>query len=224
MHSLKNDYGKKHMKKTNFIYLASKSHSRQALLKTSNIPFIVIDQNADESKCKRSGTLQQVIEEITQIKMDGAIVPDGKEKGEVAFVLTSDTMGMDSAGEICGKPKDHADAVRMLHSYRKGAETGTAFCLDKRIWDGSVWQVEKRVVRYVNATYIFNVPDSMMELYFKNSLANFDITYMDVSGAVAVEDYGMQFVTNFKGSFTAVMGLPLYELREELLNLGFLFE
>lgn len=211
------------MTNLNFIYLASKSQSRQALLKTSNIPFVVIAQDADEGKCISGGSLQETVEAITLEKMKCAILPNGKQIGGVAFVLTSDTMGVDQSGEICGKPKDHADAVRMLVSYRNGAQTGTAFCLDRRIWSGDEWQVEKRVVCYASATYVFNVPDSMMELYFKNALKDFGITYMDVSGAVAVEDYGMQFITNFKGSFTAVMGLPLYELRIELLKMRFVF-
>ena len=86
------------MKNLSFIYLASKSQSRQALLKTSNIPFVVVSQNANEDKIE--GSLQEVVKAIALEKMKGVILPSGKENGEVAFVLTSDTMGVDRNGEI----------------------------------------------------------------------------------------------------------------------------
>ena len=208
---------------SDFIYLASGSQSRQALLKMANIPFIVVKQTADESKFSRGDSLQNVVSSIAVAKMQCALLPAGKMKGEVAYVLTSDTMGVSAAGEIFGKPQDQVEAKRMLLSYRQGATTGTAFCLDRRVWAGTSWELVTRVVRYVDATYVFNVPDSMLELYFEHAVEKFGITYLDVSGAVAIEDYGLQFVTNFQGSFTAVMGLPLYELREELMKMNFRF-
>ena len=208
---------------SDFIYLASGSKSRQELLKRSNIPFIAVKQTANEEAISRHDTLQSVVCAIAQVKMQHALVPDGKAVGEVAYVLTSDTMGTSASGEIFGKPKDQTDAIRMLNAYRNGAETGTAFCLEKRIWQAEGWQRLAQVTRYVNATYVFNVPDEMLSLYFKHAVERFGISYLDVSGAVAIEDYGLQFVTNFQGSFTAVIGLPLYELRQELAQMGFKF-
>lgn len=208
---------------SDFVYLASNSQSRQELLKISNIPFKVIKQDANEDQFSRNDSLQNVVSQIAQEKMRCAILPNGQVDGEIAYVLTSDTMGVGKSGEVFGKPKDQADAIRMLQEYRDGAETGTAFVLDKRVWQAGAWQVLASVTCYVNATYIFNVPDQMLELYFKHAVEKFGISYLDVSGAVAIEDYGLQFVTNFQGSFTAVMGLPLYELRQELFKMGFRF-
>lgn len=208
---------------SDFVYLASGSHSRQELLKLSNLPFIVIKQTANEEKINRNNSLQNVVCAIAQEKMRCAVLPNGKTAGELAYVLSADTMGVSSSGEIFGKPKNQADAMRMLNSYRTGAETGTAFCLSKQIWQDDVWQVLEQVTCYVNATYVFNVPDEMVGLYFKHAVERFGISYLDVSGAVAIEDYGLQFVTNFQGSFTAVIGLPLYELRQELAKMGFRF-
>ena len=214
---------------SDFIYLASGSHSRQELLQLSNIAFVVIKQTANEELISRDDSLQNVVCAIAQEKMRCAVLPDGKKIGEIAYVLTSDTMGVSDKGEIFGKPKDQADAIRMLKSYRAGAQTGTAFCLEKRVWCELAdnfparWEPVDRVICYVNATYVFNVPDEMLELYFKHAVERFGISYLDVSGAVAIEDYGLQFVTNFQGSFTAVIGLPLYELRQELSKMGFNF-
>ncbi len=41
------------------------------------------------------------------------------------------------------------------------------------------------------------------------------------SGAVAIEDYGAQFLKTVDGSHSAIIGLPLFELREALDELGF---
>lgn len=214
---------------SDFIYLASSSHSRQELLKLSNIPFVLIKQTANEESISRNASLQQVVCAIAQEKMRCAILPDGQKEGDIAYVLSCDTMGAGGNGEIFGKPKDKIDAIRMLHAYRTGAQTGTAFCLEKRVWQKQAdnlpacWELLEQSISYVNATYVFNVPDEMLELYFKHAVERFGISYLDVSGAVAIEDYGLQFVTNFEGSFTAVIGLPLYELRQELAKMGFKF-
>lgn len=205
------------------IYLASGSKSRQELLRLANLPFVVIAQNANEDQFDRTQGLEQVVRQIAQEKMRCALVPAGQVTGEVCYVLSADTMGTCASGEIFGKPQDQADAIRMLTAFRAGAQTGTAFCLEKRVWVQSGWQVLASVTCYVYASYVFNVPDGMLDLYFKHSMQRFGISYLDVSGAVAIEDYGLQFATNFQGSFTTVMGLPLYELREKLGKMGFRF-
>jgi septum formation protein len=208
---------------SDFIYLASGSFSRQELLRLANISFVVIKQTADENKFDRNMGLEKVVTQIALEKMRCAVLPCGKVTGERIYVLTADTMGTGNTGEVFGKPVDQVDAMRMLKTYRAGAQTGTAFCLDLRIWTGTEWQLLNRVTRYVSANYVFNVPDQMLDLYFKHTMSRFGASYLDVSGAVAIEDYGLQFVTNFSGSFTGVMGLPMYELREEMLDLGFKF-
>jgi septum formation protein len=211
---------------SDLIYLASKSASRKQLLQQANLPFLIVDQNASEDVYQVGDSLQQAVTKVALAKMAGVQLPTGQIDGELAYVLTADTMGICGKGEIYGKPKDHADAVRMLRAYREGAETGTAFCLERRVWQVSrnAWTLQQQVVGYANATYIFDVPDAMLDLYCKHTMSRLGLSYLDVSGAVAIEDYGLQFVTNFQGSFTAVMGLPMYEIRQALMELDFQFE
>ena len=103
-----------------------------------------------------------------------------------------------------------------------GAQTATAFCLDKKKWDSNNnnWQTEIRILQYVKSKYIFDVPDNWIERYFELSIAA-GINYMNVSGAVAIEEFGAQFLKSIEGSYTAVVGLPMYELRESLSEIGF---
>ena len=46
---------------------------------------------------------------------------------------------------------------------------------------------------------------------------------MNVSGAVAIEEFGAQYLKSISGSYTAVVGLPLYEVKEALIDLNFKF-
>lgn len=204
----------------NILYLGSKSRSRQRLLNEASIQFKVVEQSADETLCDWNKPLRQLVELIALYKMEHVIIPDGKKENDYCFVLTADTLGIDYQGNICGKPIDKEDAIKKIKAYRYGAETGTAFCLEKRIWKSDKWFSEKRIIKFVNATYIFDIPDDWIERYFELSIAS-GISYMQLSGAVAVEEFGAQFLKTINGSYTAVVGLPMYELREALIEFEF---
>ena len=51
----------------NTLLLASKSQSRQRLLRDARIPFAIIEQEADESKCDWALPLEQVVQSIAQL-------------------------------------------------------------------------------------------------------------------------------------------------------------
>ena len=194
------------------LFLASKSESRQNLLRESKINFKLVDQNFDESLCDRNLPLRKLVESIAQKKMEHVILPDANEQ-DSCLVLTADTMGIDREGKIHGKPKDKEDAIRMIKSFQNGSLTGTAICLEQRNWVSGQWEYQKRIVRYAQAEYLFFIPDKYIEWY----LDNFENEgYLNVSGAVQIEGIGAQFLKNLNGSYSAVLGLPLYELRGAL--------
>lgn len=181
------------------------------LLRAAKIPFIVIDQDADETACDWGLPIPQLVERIALYKMEHAIVPAGKQEGEHCFVLTADTLSCDPNGNTNGKPIDREDAIKKIKAGRGGtSQLSTAFCLDKKIWISNHWITEKRIVRVVSATYIFDVPDQWIERYMENSVG------YRASGAVAIEDYGAQFLKVMQGSHSAIIGLPMFELREAL--------
>lgn len=204
------------------LYLGSKSRSRQDLLRQAGIPFVLADADCDEKACDWGMPLEQLVKTIALAKMEHVVLPSSAREGEEIFVLTADTLGINSEGRICGKPADKEDAIAMLKTYRTGVRTGTGFCLDKRVWRAGAWEIAERIVRYVDATYIFDVPDACIDYYFDNlPLLNNGCTYMDLSGAVAIEGVGMSFTGSIHGSYTAIAGLPLFELRQALQVLGF---
>ncbi len=201
------------IKKTKMLYLGSTSQSRQMLLNEARIPFTLVEQSADETQCDWGLSLQQVVENIALYKMDHVRLPEAKEE-DICFVLTADTLTENKFGEIEGKPVDRADAIKKLKSARNGVRTGTAFCLDRRIYKDNAWLVDVRIRQFVDATNCFNVPDNAIDFYLDN---------VPVVGAcaIAIEGFGGQFLKEIDGSYTAVVGLPMYELREALIKLGF---
>jgi septum formation protein len=203
------------MKSNYILLLASSSKSRQLLLKESKIPFQLVAQDADESQYDRQFSLQQVVEHIARFKMDHAILPKGQKEGDLCFVLTADTLSQDLNGVIHGKPADRADAIAKIKAARNGAKLCTAFCLDKKVWRNNAWHIATRIERAVFAEYTFIISDEWIDNYLNN------VAFHGCSNAIAVEGYGWQFLKEVHGSYTSIMGLPVYEVREALEEIGF---
>ncbi len=197
------------------LYLGSSSQSRQMLLREAGIPFELVKQSADETKCDWGMTLQQVVQQIALYKMEHVVLPEGEE-GEHCFVLTADTLTENSKGELEGKPVDRADAINKLKKARDGVRTGTAFCLERRLYSEGAWHVDHHMTCYVQAQYQFYVPDELIDYYLTNAP-------VIGSGAIAIEGFGNQFLKSIDGSYSAVVGLPMFEVRQALHDAGFSF-
>ena len=197
-----------------FLYLASQSPSRQQLLREANIPFQLLKQTADEAACDWGLPLDQLVASIALHKMESVDLSE-LDKGSEFFVLTADTLSQDENGTIQGKPKDRADAIEKIKQARDGTRTDTGFCLDKKVWRDGAWKVIERIEQVVHAHYKFSIPDEWIEIYLETSIG------LHCSNAIAVEGYGAQFLKEVQGSYTTIVGLPMYELRQELQKVGF---
>ncbi len=199
----------------NTLYLGSKSVSRKTLLEQALIPFEIASQDADEAVCDWTLPLEQAVASIARYKMEHVILPQRKEN-DLIFVLTADTLSVDADGNLNGKPIDKIDAIKKIVRNR-GIEhrLATAFCLDRKKRVGASWIVDQRIEQVVSATYRFDIPDEWIERYLEHSLG------MISSGAVAVELYGTQFLQYVHGSYSTVLGLPMFELRQAMEEIGF---
>jgi septum formation protein len=197
------------------LLLGSKSSSRKALLTEARIPFKVVSQDADETQCDWGLPLEQVVSSIALHKMEHVVLPVGTHEGELCFVLTADTLSQDIDGTIHGKPVDRADAIKKIKSARNGTRLCTAFCVDRRIWSDGVWEVDRRIQEHVCSSFVFNIPDEWIEIYLQTSPG------LQTANAIAVEGYGALFLKEVRGSHSAIIGLPMYEVREALERIGF---
>lgn len=225
------------------LYLASTSRARRLLLVQSRIPFTVIQQTSDETVYSGNLSFQEIVTQIARSKMDHAVMPqdhlnqasleraDANIKGEsilqstahssstpkedTCFVLTADTLCVDNDGTLYGKPTDWDDAKRMLRIWRSGCTVATAFCLDKKLYNDGAWHTQERIERCVTTRISFDIPDEWLDTYIEQTAS------LSVAGAMAIEEYGALFVHSIEGSYTNIMGLPLYEVRQALSKLGF---
>lgn len=197
------------------LYLASQSPSRAFLLQQARIPFIVIHQNADELVFGWEGPLDKLVLSIARHKMAHATLPHHAIPDERLFVVTADTLSEDLDGTIHGKPSDHSDARAKIISARAGTRLCTAYVLHVYRWRDATWELEDAIERVVRVSFRFNIPDAWVDRYLANSIG------LNAANAIAIEEYGSQFLEWIDGSYSAIVGLPLYELREDLEKRGF---
>jgi septum formation protein len=199
----------------NILYFGSKSKPRRMLLEEAHIPFTVVDQDADEAQCDWGLPLPQLVLSIALYKMQHVLLPDGAHEGDICFVLTADTMSHDATGKIHGKPVDRNDAIAKIKAARDGSFLCTAFCLDRKVWRQGKWVIDERVADIVSSQFVYYVTDEWIDYYLERT------PYLDVSGGIAVENFGNQFLKTLHGSYSTIIGLPLFEVRNALEKLGF---
>lgn len=203
------------MSSKNILYLGSDSASRKMLLTQSKIPFKVVGHLADESQVDANLSLEEQVGYIAQLKMDHINLGIGSYEGEIRYVLTADTMGCDAEEKVHGKPTSREDAYNKIRKLSGTYRTATGFCIQKRVWHNNEWVIEQSHSQVVSTIYTFRVSEKRIEDYFENTPG------LTCSGAIAVEDYGLQFLESLQGSYSSVVGLPLYEVRTILENYGF---
>ncbi len=130
-----------------------------------------------------------------------AVAKDGEADW---LVLGADTIVVHD-GELLGKPKDEADARRMLKSMSgRVHQVYTALCL-RDCRDGASYS------RLVRTDVLFvDLTDKEIDAYVAT-----DEPY-DKAGGYAIQGGAAGFVRSINGSYTNIVGLPLAELADLL--------
>lgn len=174
------------------LVLASGSPQRRKLLRELGVPFEVIPSRASEnSREKDPRRLVQLLARRKALAV-ARLRPD-------ALVLGADTI-VYCRGEILGKPKDPADALRILNLLNGSWQrvyTGVAVA-----WDGGRGLLGGVAVSRVLAR---RLPEQTLE-----RLAG---KHMDKAGAYAVQDRDDPFIARVSGDFDNVVGLPMRLVR-----------
>ena len=88
----------------------------------------------------------------------------------------------------------------------------TGFCC-RRLVNGAV---EAEVSGAVGCQVELDLTDEHIKTYLAGQPE-----FTCIAGALAVEEFGAQFIRTYNGSYTAVLGLPMAEVRDALEELGF---
>lgn len=185
-----------------FIYLASQSPRRRELLAQIGVAFHLIEVNVDESR-KNDESPQNYVVRLAEEKAAkgwGKLSPRDR-----APVLGADTVVVID-GEILGKPAGVNEASDMLAKLSaRTHEVLSAVCLT----NGT-----PRTKMNRSLVTFRPIGDSERAAYCATSEP------MDKAGAYAIQGRAAAFVSNLEGSYSGVMGLPLFETAALLSDIG----
>ena len=196
------------------LILASASPRRREILTTLGMEFAVAVPDADESSdihdpaelvrelaLRKGACVRDMLRDgRLQMSADTPADPDG------TLIISSDTLVW-CAGEILGKPRDRADARRMLRLMSGREHTvlsGIALTLTGNA-TGDDRVVNDKVVSDVSATRVRfgEISEHELDLYLERC------HYMDKAGAYAIQEGASMFIDGIDGDFFTVMGLPV---------------
>ena len=182
---------------------------------------MVLSHKSNECGVNMTGSFPEYVLSIAQHKMQNIIIPPSNEllsPTSIIFVLTADTLVQTKQSKaILGKPKDKDDARRMLRLLcEEPVDLATGCCLEKKQYDGKQWNTIVSKHWVTMAILEFCVEEEWVDRYFKKLPHT-----IHSCAAGAVEEFGLNFLKNIEGSFTATLGLPLFELRQKLKLMNF---
>ncbi|APW44790.1 Maf family protein [Rhodoferax saidenbachensis] len=195
-----------------FIYLASQSPRRRELLTQMGISHQLLLPTPDEDAEALEVVLPQevpkdYVQRVTALKLIAARARLERAGGQKAPILCADTtVALDQA--ILGKPEDANDAKRMLR-----ALSGRSHRVFTAIAIG--WSAQTVQACSESQVTFAELSDAAIDTYVASGEP------MGKAGAYAVQGRAAAFISHISGSYSGIMGLPLFEtaqLLQELQN------
>lgn len=197
-----------------FIYLASQSPRRRQLLEQMGIAhrLLLPDESEDAEALETvlpGEPPEAYVRRVTGLKLEAAVARLARRGLPVAPVLCSDTtVALD--GTIHGKPADVDDAVRMLSAmagHRHQVLTAVSVAPG-----GAAPALQALSVSDV--TFAAMSP-AQIQAYVASGEP------MGKAGAYAIQGRAAAHIAHISGSYTGIMGLPVFETAGLLRQLGF---
>ncbi len=188
------------------IYLASGSPRRRALLSQIGINFDVIFIDIDES-VRDNESAEAYVKRIAIDKAKAGLARIEQSNLPLRPVIAADTAVVVD-NQILGKPADNQQAhafLQNLSGRQHQVLSGVALATDRTI--GVCSQLSQ--VRFAKLS------DTEIDWYVGTGEG------LDKAGAYAVQGLAAQFIAHIDGSYSGIMGLPLFETRQllqEILN------
>jgi septum formation protein len=185
-----------------FVYLASQSPRRRQLLEQIGVRYELLlaspDEDAEALEVALPGEAPLAyVKRVTQLKLEAAMLrlkTRGLPKAPVLCADTTVALGR----EILGKPESPQDAMRMLKKLSGNTHrvlTAVAIGHGRR----SVSSVSMSTVTFANMT------PAQLKAYVASGEP------MGKAGAYGIQGLAAAHISAIKGSYTGIMGLPLFE-------------
>lgn len=183
------------------VVLASKSPRRSEILSRFGLQFEILPADVDES-VPASLPADEAVAEISRRKAEAVRSQVGADR----IVIACDTV-VSVDGRIFGKPRDRADAERMLHILSGRTHqvfSGLAVCCGDRMIRG----IEQTDVTFRSLT------DAEIGAYLSTGEP------FDKAGGYGIQGIGGLLVDSIHGDYYNVVGLPLCRLMVALREFG----
>lgn len=182
------------------VVLASKSPRRQELLKGMGVKFVTLTKETREDYPEMP--FEKVPEYLSRQK---SLAFTDDELPEGFLLITADTVVI-AENEILGKPKDRADAIRMMHILSgKSHHVVTGVTVRSK---------DKMETFSANSEVTFAPLDEEEMAYYVDQYKPYD-----KAGAYGIQEWiGYVGISGLQGSFYNVMGLPTRMLYQTLKN------
>lgn len=194
-----------------FVYLASQSPRRRQLLEQLGVIYELllpdVDENAEalEAVLPREAPLAYV-QRVTQLKLDAALARRQRRGLPAAPVLCSDTT-VALGRMILGKPLDGPDAARILSALSgKTHRVLTAVTLGTE-------QQRQQAVSISKVTFAA-MTETQIQAYVDSGEP------MGKAGAYGVQGRAAAHISHISGSYSGIMGLPMFETNTLLNGFG----
>ena len=184
------------------LILASASPRRRRFLEGLGLSFSIEAARVDEQPLAHEPPREFVLRTATdKARAVAEHYPD-------AWVLGADTVVV-LDNRILGKPVDEEDAIRLLELLAgKWHEVLTGFCLCRKNMAHLTAHTVATTVKFVD------YDEKIAAAYVQTGEP------LDKAGAYGIQGKGGFLVERINGSYSNVVGLPLAEVIEELLQLG----
>jgi septum formation protein len=195
--------------------LASSSPRRRDLLTGMGIPFSIIKPEVDES-LQPGEPLLDYVQRLSREKAARVVASlSGAATvlaADTVVILAADTMGIDPAGELLGKPADAGEARVMLRKLRgRVHQVYTALTLLVHPPEGG--PPAQTALTRTDVT-MRDYTDAEIEAYIASG------DPFDKAGAYAIQHEGFHPVARIEGSYSNVVGLPTETLEQMLAQAG----
>lgn len=187
------------------IYLASQSPRRRELLQQIGIKFRVLVPDVDECPLAREAPADYVAR-IAQMKAEAAWAQIVARRMKRQPVLAADTAVI-VGRRILGKPRSHDEAAAMLQALSGRSHqviTTVAVAFERKL---------KLAHSITTVTFRRLAPDEIAQ-YVRSGEP------LDKAGAYAIQGRAATFISRIEGSYSGVMGLPLFETSRILKSFG----
>ena len=195
-----------------FIYLASQSPRRSQLLDQLCVRHELLLPSPEEDSeglevAIKNEAPAAYVKRVTRLKLDAALARMQQRGLPTAPILCSDTT-VALGRRIYGKPENTKDAVRMLSELAG---------FQHRVLTAVVVQHGRKRLEALSDSRVSFSPMTVAQI--KSYVASGEP--LGKAGAYAVQGRAAGFISQIRGSYSGIMGLPMFETAQLLRALGF---